>query len=68
MDMMLDTREERIRAKAHALWEADGKPTGRDREHWEQAAKLVEEEEQKAAKAEVDPEPGQRAGDPSPHQ
>jgi hypothetical protein len=60
--MMMDAREERIRAKAHQLWEADGKPQGHDREHWEQAAKLVEEEEQKAAKAEVDPEAAQRDG------
>jgi hypothetical protein len=50
MGMMLDAREERIKAKAHALWEADGKPDGRDREHWEQAARLVEEEERAAAR------------------
>jgi hypothetical protein len=52
---MLDAREERIRTKAHALWEADGRPEGRDREHWEQAARLVAEEEQREAKAETDP-------------
>ena len=63
MGMMLDAREERIRAKAHELWEADGKPEGRDREHWEQAAKLVEEEERKAAKAEADPEAAKKPGD-----
>ena len=61
MGMMLDAREERIRAKAHDLWEADGRPEGRDREHWEQAAKLVEEEERQAAKDAADPQskPGQ---------
>jgi hypothetical protein len=56
MGMMLDAREERIRAKAHDLWEADGRPEGRDREHWEQAAKLVEEEERQAAKDAADPQ------------
>ena len=54
--MMLDAREERIKAKAHALWEADGKPKGRDREHWVQAAQLLEEEERAAARAENDPD------------
>ena len=25
---------ERIRARAHQLWEADGRPEGREQEHW----------------------------------
>lgn len=53
---MTAAREERIRAKAHALWEADGRPQGRDRAHWEQAAKLVDEEDRKAAQVAVDPQ------------
>jgi hypothetical protein len=65
MGMMMDAREERIRARAHALWEADGKPLGRDREHWEQAAKLVQEEEQKAARDEAEPEAAKRDSSPS---
>jgi hypothetical protein len=64
MGMMLDAREERIRAKAHELWEADGRPEGRDREHWEQAAKLVTEEERQAARAEADPEAAPPNNDP----
>jgi hypothetical protein len=64
MGMMLDAREERIRAKAHELWEADGRPEGRDREHWEQAAKLVAEEERHAAKAEADPAAAPSTDDP----
>jgi hypothetical protein len=65
MGVMLDAREERIRAKAHDLWEADGKPEGRDRDHWEQAAELVQEEERRAAQAEADPEAAKRDGDPA---
>ena len=49
----MDTREDRIRAKAHDLWEADGKPHGRDREHWVEAARLIDEEDQAAAKETV---------------
>ncbi len=33
MGMMMDAREERIKA-SYELWEADGKPDGRDRDHW----------------------------------
>jgi len=64
MGMMMDAREERIKAKAHELWEADGKPEGRDREHWEQAAKLVEEEERVGARAENHPDAA-RPGKPT---
>jgi hypothetical protein len=66
MAFMADAREQRIRAKAHALWEADGRPQGRDREHWEQAAKLVEEEERQAARTEADPVAAKDAGKSSP--
>jgi hypothetical protein len=65
MGMMLDAREERIKAKAHALWEAEGKPEGRDREHWEQAARLVDEEERRKAQEAADPEAATRDGKPA---
>jgi hypothetical protein len=59
---MPDSREERIRAKAHELWEADGRPAGRDRDHWEQAAKLIEEEERQTARAKGDPDARESEG------
>ena len=31
---MNDDREDRIRARAHAIWVAEGRPEGREREHW----------------------------------
>ncbi len=34
-------REEMIRERAYALWEADGKPNGSDKEYWERARELV---------------------------
>jgi hypothetical protein len=34
-------REERIRVRAYLLWEADGRPHGRDIEHWERACELT---------------------------
>lgn len=38
-------REERVRERAYHLWEADGKPHGRDVEYWERARELVGMEE-----------------------
>lgn len=33
--------EERIRARAHVIWEADGRPEGRDLDHWRQAVEDI---------------------------
>ena len=35
-------REGVIRTVAYELWEKEGRPNGRDKEHWEQAARIVE--------------------------
>lgn len=34
-------REERIRAHAQRIWEEEGRPEGRAREHWDMATELV---------------------------
>ena len=34
-----DERQEWISKRAYALWEADGRPNGKDAEHWEQAVR-----------------------------
>jgi len=36
--------EEKISKRAHQIWEAEGRPHGRDRQHWEQAAREIAEE------------------------
>lgn len=36
---MTETQEEWINKRAYALWEQEGRPTGRDQAHWEQAMK-----------------------------
>ena len=38
-------RDHRIRERAYHLWEADGKPHGRDVEYWERARELIGKEE-----------------------
>ncbi len=37
--------ERRVRERAYHLWEADGKPHGRDLEFWERARELIGMEE-----------------------
>jgi hypothetical protein len=34
--------EERVRERAYALWERDGKPDGRAHEYWEQARRELD--------------------------
>lgn len=41
---MLTSREEEIRARAYAIWEREGRPTGREKQHWEQARREIEAE------------------------
>lgn len=38
-------REQRVRERAYLMWEADGKPHGRDVEYWERARELIGMEE-----------------------
>ena len=40
--------EQRIRERAHLLWEAEGKPNGREDEYWHRARELIEDEAQAA--------------------
>jgi hypothetical protein len=42
-------RERRVRERAYQLWEADGKPHGRDVEYWERARELIGMEESAGA-------------------
>lgn len=41
---MPDEREQKIRAKAYELWEAAGRPEGRETDHWAEAERLVDAE------------------------
>ncbi|HTI82594.1 MAG TPA: DUF2934 domain-containing protein [Acetobacteraceae bacterium] len=44
-----DNREVRVRERAYHLWEADGRPHGREREFWERAEEIIGMEENPAA-------------------
>lgn len=49
--------ERRIRQKAHQIWEEEGRPEGRAREHWEKARVLVAIEDDSSSLVPVKPEP-----------
>ena len=37
-------REQRIRERAYALWQREGRPDGREREHWQTATREIDSE------------------------
>ncbi len=57
----MDDIEERIRRRAYEIWEREGRPHGRDAEHWLQAREEVLKElppaERAEAKAQVPEKP-----------
>ena len=40
-----DDRTEQIRARAHLIWESEGRPGDRDRVHWDIAQRIIDEED-----------------------
>lgn len=40
-------RQERIRQRAHEIWESEGRPEGRDAHHWSQAEQELGEDSEK---------------------
>ncbi|MEW6630025.1 MAG: DUF2934 domain-containing protein [Pseudomonadota bacterium] len=50
-------REERIKQRAHEIWEREGRPDGRQQEHWDQAVQEIETEGSEAERGPVTPDP-----------
>jgi hypothetical protein len=46
---MIEEVEDRIRERAHALWEGEGRPAGRAEAHWFQAAAEIVARKTRAA-------------------
>ena len=53
---MPGTLEQRIRNRAHEIWEQEGRPEGREHDHWEKARILVSIEDDKSSLKPVAPE------------
>jgi hypothetical protein len=47
--MSFQNDHERIAKKAHELWEAEGRPHGRDQLHWDQAKEVIAIEDSEAS-------------------
>ena len=48
---MTDDRHERIRQRAHEIWEKAGRPEGAHMQHWDQATAEIDAEKKPKAKA-----------------
>lgn len=48
----MDDREQKIRERAHAIWEQAGRPDGRHDDHWDQARREVDGEDEQQAPTE----------------
>jgi hypothetical protein len=62
-----DGKDDKIRNRAYALWQAEGQPEGRDQDHWEEARRQVEAElaERRADAAEDSDHPQTIDAEPS---
>jgi hypothetical protein len=49
----MEELERRIRDRAYAIWEREGRPKGRDRQHWEQATREIDAERDPARQGEA---------------
>lgn len=47
---MSGNRDERIRERAHAIWDREGKPEGAAQRHWQQAEQEIDREDHVPAK------------------
>jgi hypothetical protein len=45
---MASERDDRIRQRAYEIWQQEGEPDGREREHWERACRDIDDEERTA--------------------
>lgn len=52
----MSDRDRRIRERAHALWEAEGRPHGKDVLHWDQATAEIDSMDLQVDDAEHDSE------------
>ncbi|BCI69758.1 hypothetical protein SPKIRA_05880 [Sphingomonas paucimobilis] len=54
----VDQREEQLRQRAYDIWQAEGEPHGRDRDHWEMAEReLSDTPTEEAPKVETEAKP-----------
>lgn len=52
----MQEKKERIRARAHALWEREGRPEGREMDHWLEAEAELKAGDEQERRSEAAPE------------
>lgn len=57
---MNDERTRRIQERAHSIWEQEGRPHGRDAQHWSQAEREIDAEDAARASSPVGTTPVRR--------
>lgn len=60
---MTDDREDRIRARAHEIWQREGSPKGREDDHWREAEQELDAENTGVGSA-VSHDPAPQPSDP----
>lgn len=63
---MHDDKEDRIRRRAHEIWEAEGRPEGRHEAHWEQARAEIEASDRPERPMRAEEPAAQPAGENAP--
>ncbi|MCT2581267.1 MAG: DUF2934 domain-containing protein [Mesorhizobium sp.] len=58
----MDDRIERIRQRAHEIWEREGRPDGREQEHWDKATKEIDAEGGQFSEAAQNPDASTASG------
>src|SRR6185295_13619004 len=48
------TRDDRIRIRAHEIWQREGRPEGRHEHHWVEATREIDEEDAAERRREAD--------------
>lgn len=59
-------QEAHIRARAYEIWENEGRPQGREAQHWEQARQEYQQSANETAPAASETIPGVKPGSPPP--
>ena len=64
-------REEKIRQRAHEIWEMEGRPEGRNQEHWERAHREIDAKQNETPSGQISETRSRRqvaAGPNCPHE
>ena len=62
----MNDRDERIRQRAHEIWEREGRPHGLEQEHWDRATREIDAEGSQVSETAQNPDAASTATGGSP--